>query len=95
MTKLELFLILFPVNYIKEILIPEINKLLEHPMELGEFIRWLGCWFYMGFWVRIPNRSNWWSTAEPKISIGAPFRLNKYMSSTRFEGIIGYICYIF
>ena len=43
MTNLEFFLILFPVDYLKEILIPEINKLLKHPMELGEFIRWLGC----------------------------------------------------
>ena len=59
MTKLELFLILFPVDYLKEILFPESNKLLKHPMELGEFIRCLGCWFYMGCWVGIPNRRNW------------------------------------
>ena len=88
MTKLELFLFLFPVYYLKEILIPEINKLLEHPMELGEFIWCLGCWFYIGCWVRIPNSSNWWSTVEPTMSGGAPFRIDKYMSSTRFEGII-------
>ena len=41
----------------------------------------------MGFWVRILNMSNWRSTAKPKMSQGAPFRLKKYMSSTRFEGI--------
>ena len=71
---LELFLILLPVDNLKEILIPENNKLLKHPMESGEFIRWLGCWFYMGCWVGILNKRNWWSTAEPKISGGAPFR---------------------
>ena len=38
MTKSELFLILFTVDYLKEILITEMNKLLKHPMELGEFI---------------------------------------------------------
>ena len=35
MTKLELFLILFPVDYLKDIPIPETNKILKHPMELG------------------------------------------------------------
>ena len=67
MTKLELFIILFPVEYLKEIFIPEMNNLLKHPMYPGEFIRWLGCWLYMGFWVRILNRRNWWSTVESKI----------------------------
>ena len=63
-------------------------------MYLGEFIRCLGCWFYMGCWVEISNRSNWWSTAEPTISGGAPFRLNNYMSRTRFDGILVSIRYI-
>ena len=58
MTKLEFFLILFSIEYLKEILIPETNKLLKHPMDPGEFIRWLGCWFYMGCWVGILNRRN-------------------------------------
>ena len=48
MTKLKLFLVLFTVEYLKEVLIPETNKLLKHPMEPGKFIRRLGCWFYMG-----------------------------------------------
>ena len=59
MTKLELFLVLFTVENIIEALIPETNKLLKNPMEHGEFIKWLGCWFYMGCWVRISNRNNW------------------------------------
>ena len=49
MTKLEIFLILFPVDYLKEVVIPETNKLFKHPMYRGEFIQWLGCWLYMGF----------------------------------------------
>ena len=48
----------------------------------------------MGYWVGIPNRRNWWSIAEPTMSGGrAPFRLDKYMSRTRFEGILGSILY--
>ena len=46
-TKLELFLVLFPVEYLLTVIIPETNKDLNHPMDLGEFIRWLGFWFYM------------------------------------------------
>ena len=88
MKKLDLFFILFPVDYLKEILVNKINKLLKHPMDLGELIRCLGCWFYMCFWVIIINRRNWWSTVEPKISEGVPFRLNKYMSRNRFEVIL-------
>ena len=33
--KLDIFLILFTVDYLKEVLIPETNKILKHPMELG------------------------------------------------------------
>ena len=49
MTELELFLILFTSNYLKEILIPEINKLMTHPMELGGDL--LGCWDACSAWV--------------------------------------------
>ena len=62
-------------------------------MDPEEFIRWLGFWFYMGFWVGISNRRKWWSTAEPEIYGGAPFRLNKFMSSNRFGVILGCISY--
>ena len=63
MTKLELFFVLFTVDYLKEILILEIKCLLKHPMDLGDFICCMGYWFYMGCWVGIFNRGNWWSTA--------------------------------
>ena len=33
------------------------------------------------------------STADMTISSGAPLRLDTYMSSTRFEGILGYLRY--
>ena len=88
MKNLEIFFNLFPFEYLKEILIPKNNNLLKHPMDLIEFIQWLGCWLYMGFWVRNSNRSNWWLTADPTMSENAPFRLNKYISMTGFEGIL-------
>ena len=47
----------------------------------------------MGCWIGITNRGKWWSTAELTISGRAHFRLNKYMSSNMFEGILGYLRY--
>ena len=49
----------------------------------------------MDYWVGILNRMNWWSTAEPKMSGCAPFRLNTYMPSTRIEGILGSLRYTY
>ena len=34
------------------------------------------------------NKRNWWPTAKPQISEGAPFRLNNYMPRASFEGIL-------
>ena len=45
--KIELFLFLFPVGYLNVILIPETNKVLKYPLDLGGFMKWVGCWFYM------------------------------------------------
>ena len=67
--------------------------MMKHPMNFGEFIWWIGCWFYMGCWVEILSSRNWWSTAGPTMSEGAPFRLNKYMLSNMFEVIRGYLFY--
>ena len=48
MAKLELFLILFPDECLKEILIPKTNKLLKHPMDPGDFF---GGWDVGSTWV--------------------------------------------
>ena len=85
---LELFLILFPVDYIKDILISDMENILKHPMDPGEFIWLIGCSFYIGCWAVILNRSNWWSISAPTMSGGAPLRLNKYMSRTRSDGMV-------
>ena len=87
------FLILFSIDYLKEILIPENNKLMKYPADLGEFIRCLVCWFYMGCWDIISNRRNWWSSSESTMSKCAPFRNNMYMSRTSFVGILGPLRY--
>ncbi len=73
MSKLDLFMILFPVKYLKEVLIPETNKKLDVPLDLQEFIKWVGCWLYMSCWNGLLNRRDWWSSTEPSMDQGAPF----------------------
>ena len=46
MSLLQLFLIMFPDDYLEEVLIPETNKGLSVPREIQEFIKWVGCWLY-------------------------------------------------
>ena len=49
MRKLELFLVLFPVGYLKTLLTPDKKKVLKYPLDLGEFMRWVGSWLYMDY----------------------------------------------
>ena len=43
MINLELFLVLFPVGCLDTILIPEVKMFLKGPLDLGQFMRWVGC----------------------------------------------------
>ena len=47
MSLLQLFWIMFPDEYLKEVLIPDTSKGLSVPMDNKEFIKWVGCWIYM------------------------------------------------
>ena len=77
MRKLEILLVLFYVGYHETIIIPETNKFLKYPLYLCEFVRWVGCWFYMACWVKITERRDWWSVTPLVIPRGSPFRFNK------------------
>ena len=77
MSLLQLFLVMFPEDYLEEVLIPNANKGMSVPIDLQEYIQWVGCWIYMAFWVGIESRREWWSTKTPLMDKGAPFRLNR------------------
>ena len=77
MSKLETFLVLFPVGHLNTILIPATNKVLNDPLDHGEFTRWVGYWLYMDYWIGISITCDWWSVPPPVIHIGAPFWLNQ------------------
>ena len=93
MIKIELLLVLFPVEYLNTIIIPEINNVLKDPLDPGEFMRWVSCWLYIACWVGILERRDWWSVTTTVIHRGAYFILNKYMSCHCFNEILSYLRY--
>ena len=93
MGKLELFLVLLTIWYLKTILIPDTNKVFKDTLYLGELMIWVCCWLYMACWVGIPERRDWWSVIPLVMHRGAPFRLNKYMPFHIFDEILASFMY--
>ena len=79
---------MLPEDYLEEVLIPDTNKGLSVPMDLQEYMQWVGCWIYMACWVGIESFRDWWSTTTPLMAKGAPFRLNCIMYRNRFDTIL-------
>ena len=86
--ELDLFRMCFPEEWIVNVLIPMTNKDLVKKMDLQEFYVFLGCIFFMACYEGIPDRKMWWSTQPIDMFVGAPFRLNAYMSRNRFDAIM-------
>jgi len=87
-TYLQLFEILFPVNFVKTVMIPMMNASgeLEPELKYGEFIKWLGLWFLMAT-TSVQNRRSFWSVKPPDNFDITQLRFNEYMSRNRFENI--------
>ena len=84
---------LLPVGYLDTTLLLDTNKVLKGSLDLGEFMRWVGCWFYMACWVGIPDRRDWWSVTPPEMHRGSPLCLNGYMPCYFFDEIIASFIY--
>ena len=81
-----MFFILFPKSMIK-IIIAETNKKMEEPMDMGEFLRWIGVCLLLST-LSGYKRSDFWSMNPIDMFSGAPYRFHEFMSSTRFELIM-------
>ena len=93
MSILQLFLIMSPEGYLEEVLIIDTNKGMSVPMDLQEYIQWVGYWLYMAYWVGIESRRDWWSTTTSSMAKCDPLRLNRIMSRNRFYSILGAIIF--
>lgn len=85
----ELFELLFPKQYLEEVLLLNINKNIgtESLVTYGELLAWFGCWFLIST-ITGPQRADFWSSENVSLFKGAPFRLNEIMSRNRFDKIL-------
>lgn len=59
----------------------------------GEFLRWIGIWLFISTTSGCARRE-YWSTSAPTLEgSGTPYRFNHWMSRTRFEVILRYLCF--
>ena len=93
MIMLEILLVLIPVGYLNTILMIDTNNFLKDPLDLDDFMRWVGCWLYMACQVGIPESHDWWSVTPTVIHRVPPFCLKKYMSQHNFDEIIASLRY--
>ena len=88
MSLLQLFLIIFPEDYLEKVFIPETNKGMSVPMDIQEFIKWVGCWLYMACWVGIESCWDWWSTTIPVNLLASDRRPLDYYFPPTYDGIV-------
>ena len=65
MSLLQLFLIMLPEEFLDQFLTPKTNKRLSVPMDIQDFIKFVGYWIYMASWVVIDSCQDWWSPKTP------------------------------
>ena len=94
MTYGSMFILLFPMRFVQQVMLVQMNMNAEGIAEItyGEFLRYLGLWFFMatcsGF-----SRAEFFSTTEINCRTGAPYRLNCWMSANRFKQITEALSY--
>lgn len=93
MDEIQLFMLCFPMDYLKNTVLPETNKYVSQEITLQEFFVFLGCLFFMACHPFDGKRDVWWSKDPISPKHGAPFRLNDYISRNRFKEIMQSIRY--
>lgn len=87
-TPLMMFFVFFSRSYIEEVVLVETNKHIKgEELKLGEFLKWLGCWFYMATIKGFP-RADFFRHEPVDPFETAPFRLTDYFSANRFDDIL-------
>mmetsp|Transcript_23720 Transcript_23720/g.24180 ORF Transcript_23720/g.24180 Transcript_23720/m.24180 type:complete len:168 (-) Transcript_23720:1227-1730(-) len=91
---LQMFEHFFPKVFVEEVMLHSINKEMietnQAKVSYGEFLRFVRLWFFMST-THFDNRRDFWSLKTIETFLGAPYRLNDYMSWTRFETILNFL----
>ena len=91
-TLLQTFELMFPHELIKSVIIKETNKHLEKNITYGEFLSWIGLWFFMAT-TTFGDRREFWSSKAIDAFEGTPYRFNDFMSRNRFESILSHLVF--
>ena len=86
-TILQTFKMLFPQTLLESVIIRNTNKHLQKPVSYGEFIAWVGLWFFMAT-TNFGDQREFLSSISIDAFDGTPFWMNDYMSCHRFEAIL-------
>ena len=88
-----MFKLLFMKDYIEDVIFCKINVNINGSrVTYGEFLRWIGIWFLIAMVIGLP-REAFFSLKPIDPFLGAPFRVNEYMSKKRFDKILTAIRY--
>lgn len=66
LTPVQLFLLLFPVDYIKNVIIKNLNEKHELETSFGEFLVYLGLRFLFATWQKC-DLKDYWSKETPSM----------------------------
>ena len=86
----HLFLVLFPRDYLENIVLRATNENIEDEngeVTFGELLRFIGIWFFLATTSGFPRR-DFFSSHPISVKCGATYRVNMYMSRKRFESIL-------
>ena len=87
LTHLQMFENLFPVDYMKHIMLPKMNvKLSAAPISYGELLQFLSIWLHISTTVGFKRRE-FWSIGNKKYR-DTPMKFNTIMSRNRLENIL-------
>ena len=87
LTRLQMFEILFPEDYMKNIMMPKTNdKLSSEHVSYGELLQFIGIWSYICTTVGFERRE-FWSIGNSK-KRDTPMKFNVIMPRRRFEDIL-------
>ena len=88
LSTMDVFLLFFPTDFIKTVVLPAMNRSLTasryKETNYGEFIKFIGIILFMSTYDGC-SRHDWWSSQPISIEYGAPYRLHQFMSGKRFH----------
>ena len=87
LTRLQLFEAFFPVKFMKEVVLPQINANVHPDVTYGELLMVFGMWLKVATTAGFQMRQ-FWSTPKLKGERDTPFKFNHLMSKHRFEDIV-------